>query len=332
MIRILFATAALIATPAFGQSAPRTLGPLPNATLGRWIDALPGKGVHQYDDLLVRDVDRTCSQFCIRISDGSERVLIERGVYHHNGSPEQILAIFSLGSSGSMTLRNVTAIGGKDARKVKTAFPNVDDVMAAQRTFLNVEGGSFSNAWDAGIDTKATTKLTGTVTLANNGVNLKVWSKLTADTIISRDPERGHVSCLSSPVVACNVYIKKLIAYDSDANGLLVGFQGSNTIVRIDECELHVKPTMRPQWIKNGVTGVKLILGPTCVKDGKVVVAPDKPIAAAPVPQIVDAGQLLPDGKPDGLIKLGAKWAKMLGLNPNTIVRHLDGYRYQVVR
>jgi hypothetical protein len=301
-IRIVLAITALLAAPVIAQSAPRTVGPLADARLGSWIDALPGKGTHRYDDFTVKDVSRTCSGYCMRISDGSKRVVVEGGVWRHFGSPEKILAIFAIGSSGSLTLRNVTAVGGKDNRKVKTAFPNVDDVMAAQRTFLNIEGGSFSNSWDAGIDTKATTTLNGTVTLANNGVNLKAWGPLTAQTIVSRDPERGHVSCLRSPVVACNIHIKKLIAYDSNPDGLLVGFQGSNTTVRIDECELHVKPTMRVSWMKNGVTGANLILGPSCVKDGKVVVAPLKPVGVTPVAKIgFDLGVVLQNnGNKDG--------------------------------
>lgn len=54
--------------------------------------------------------------------------------------------------------------------------------------------------------------------------------------------------------------------------------------------------------------------------------------SAAPAGQIVDAGQLLPDGSKDGLFQLGSKWAKSVGLKTNTVVRRLDGFRYQVVR
>lgn len=66
--------------------------------------------------------------------------------------------------------------------------------------------------------------------------------------------------------------------------------------------------------------------------DGKVVVASLKPIVALPAAQIVDAGQMLPDNSKDGLIELGAAWAAKLKLKTGTVVRHLDGFRYQVVR
>lgn len=57
-----------------------------------------------------------------------------------------------------------------------------------------------------------------------------------------------------------------------------------------------------------------------------------KPIVALPAAQIVDAGQMLPDNSKDGLIELGAAWAAKLKLKTGTVVRHLDGFRYQVVR
>lgn len=251
-----------------------TLGPSTNTgkIYGVWKRAPHSKGSHTLDNVLIKDVSRTCRDDCLEIEDGSGPVTVQGGTWRHVGSSEKISAPFT-NQNGNLILDRVTAVGSYDAMiKPKTRFPNTDGVMSAQRTFLTVNGGSFSSFWDAAIDTKATTKLIGTVTLANSGVSLKVWGLTTADNIISRNPRRGHISCLRSPVVGCNLHIKKLVAYDSNPNGLLVGFQGSNTTVRIDACELHVRPTMRVQWIKPGVTGTKLILGPTCANDGKVVV------------------------------------------------------------
>lgn len=241
---------------------------------GVWKRAPHSRGSHTLDNMLIKDVSRTCRDDCLEIEDGSGPVTVQGGTWRHVGPPEKISAAFT-NQNGNLILDGVTVVGSYDPMvRPKTRFPNTDGVMAAQRTFLTVNGGSFSNFWDAPIDTKATTTLTGTVTLANSGASLKVWGRTTAEKIISRNPRRGHISCLRSPAVACDLHIKKLVAYDSNPNGLLVGFQGSNTTVRIDACELHVRPTMRVQWIKPGVTGTKLILGPTCVKNGKVVVYP----------------------------------------------------------
>lgn len=280
MRRILTLAAVSCVVPLAASVSAReyraTVGPSADTgkIYGVWKRAPHSKGSHTLDKLLIKNVSRTCRDDCLEIEDGSGPVTVQGGTWRHVGSPEKISAAFT-NQNGNLILDGVTVVGSYDPMvKPKTRFPNSDGVMAAQRTFLSVNGGSFSNFWDAAIDTKAATTLTSTVTLANSGVSLKVWGRTTAETIVSRNPRRGHVSCLRSPVVACDLHIKKLFAYDSNPNGLLVGFQGSNTTVRIDACELHVRPTMRVQWIKPGVTGTRLILGSTCANDGKVVVYP----------------------------------------------------------
>lgn len=267
---------ALLAASVWAQQYRVTVGPLVDngKIYGVWKRAPHSKGTHTLDNVLIKDVSITCRDDCLEIEDGSGPVTVQGGTWRHVGPPEKISAAFT-NQNGNLILDGVTVVGSYDPMvKPNIRFPNTDGVMAAQRTFLTVKGGSFSNFWDASIDTKATTKLTGTVTLASSGVSLKVWGHTTAENIVSRNPRRGHISCLRSPAVACDLHIKKLVAYDSNPNGLLVGFQGSNTTVRIDACELHVRPTMRMQWTKPGVTGTKLILGPTCENNGKVVVYP----------------------------------------------------------
>lgn len=278
-MRIIFTMAACLcvipfAAPAWAQNYRVIAGPSADngKIYGVWKRAPHSKGSHTLDNVLIKDPGRICRDDCLEIEDGSGPVTVQGGTWRHVGSPEKISAVFT-NQNGNLILDGVTVVGSYDPMVTpKTRFPNTDGVMAAQRTYLTVNGGSFSNFWDAAIDTKATTTLTGTVTLANSGVSLKVWGRTTANNIVSRNPRRGHISCLRSPVVACDLHIKKLVAYDSNPNGLLVGFQGSNTTVRIDVCELHVQPTMRVQWIKPGATGTKLILGPTCASNGKVVV------------------------------------------------------------
>jgi hypothetical protein len=337
MIRILLASAAFIAAPAIAQeaapAAQTVLGP--KITNSAAIDTVTGPANYRYpkkyDGYVLRDYTVTSSSFGVRNNDGSE-ITIDRGSWRDTGSPEKIGAVFALGGSGSLNLRNVTAAGNYDPKKkVKTEFPNRDVVMGAQRTFLTIENSTLNNAWDASMDTKADTRLIGTVVCQGSRVCLKAWYKVEADTLVSIGARDGDVSCLQSPVVLCSVHIRKLIVRNDNPNGLLVGFQGPGT-VRIDECELHVPASYRVTWAKAKVTGQKLILGPGCAKDGKIVVAPEKPVAGPPAAQIVDAGQLLADGLKDGLITLGPKWAKKLGLKTNTVVRHLDGFRYQVVR
>lgn len=336
MIRYLLALLALsLAAPAIAQEAalkPQTvLGP--KTTNSAAIDTVTGPAKYRYpkkyDGYVLRDYTVTSSSFGVRNNDGSE-ITIDRGNWRDTGSPEKIGAVFALGGSGSLNLRNVTATGNYDAKKkVKTEFPNRDVVMGAQRTFLTIENSTLKNAYDASIDTKSDTKLIGTVVCEGSRVCLKAWYKVEADTLVSINARDGDVSCLQSPVVLCSVHIRKLIVRNDDPNGLLVGFQGPGT-VRIDECELHVPASYRVTWSKAKVIGQKLILGPGCAKDGKVVVAPEKPVAGTPAAQLVDAGQLLPDNSNDGLIRLGAAWAKKLGVKAGTIVRHVDGFRYRV--
>lgn len=123
--------------------------------------------------------------------------------------------------------------------------------------------------------------MTGTVTVEDSRVSLKVWGALVGDTLVSRNARDGDVAALQSPVVTGNIHLRTLIVWNEDPNGLLVGFQGDGGIVRIDDCELHVPPTYRVSWIKPGAKNTKLILGPSCVQRGKVVVAPVKAIAPA---------------------------------------------------
>lgn len=336
MNRILLAFAALIAAPAIAQEAapkPQTvLGPKVMTKSAIDTDTGPVKyrWPKKYDGFVLKNYTVTASRYGVRNNDGSD-ITVDGGTWRHTGTPETISANFAVGGGGTLTLRNVTAIGGYDPTgKVKTEFPNVDNVMAAQRTFLTVENGLFRNSWESSIDTKGDTRLIGTVTCDGGRVCLKAWYKVEADTLVSINARDGDVSCLQSPVVLCSVHIKKLIVRNDNSNGLLVGFQGPGT-VRIDDCELHVPASYRVTWAKAKVTGQKLILGPTCVVGGKVVVAPEEPITS-PAAQIVDARQLLPDGSKDGLITLRTVWAKKLHLRVNTVVRHMGGFRYQVVR
>lgn len=325
---------ALMAGPSFAQTSPKTIGPDPDTgkVYGVWKRAPHSKGSHTLDKLTIKYVSKTCRDDCLEIEDSSAPVTVKGGTWRHVGSPEKISAAFT-NQNGTLILDGVTAVGGYDpAIKTTVKFPNTDLVMSAQRTYLTVNGGTFSKAWDAGIDTKATTTLTGTVTIEDSRVSLKVWGPLVGDTLVSRNPRDGNVACLKSPVVTCNIYLRKLVVWDKNPNGLLVGFQGDDGVVVIPECEIHAPPTYRVSWVKPGSKNTKLVLGPTCAKDGKVVLAPAKSAASSVAAQIVDAGELLPDGSKDGLITLGSKWAARLKLKTNTVVRHLDGYRYVVVR
>jgi hypothetical protein len=317
---------------AIAQSSARVIGPSADTgkVYGIWKRAASAKGNHTLDNLLIRDVSVTCSGNCLEIEDNSAPVTVQGGVWHHRASPEKISAIFT-NKNGGLILSNVVAIGNYDGRPVKAEFANTDGAMAAQRTLLTVNGGTFRGFWDAGIDTKAMTTMTGTVTAEDNRVSLKVWGPLVGDTLVSINSRDGDVAALKSPVVTGNIYLRKIVVRNSNPNGLLASFQGDGGVIRIDECELHVPATYRVSWVKAGSKNTKLILGPTCAKDGKVVVAPLKPLADAQGAQIVNAGQLLPDGSRDGLIKLGAVWAAKLKLKTGTVVRHLDGFRYQVV-
>lgn len=332
MLKYSILLAALLTCTASAQSAPRTVGPDPDTgkVYGVWKRAPHSKGSHTLDNLIIKDVSKTCRDDCLEIEDNSGPVTVQGGTWRHVGSPEKISAAFT-NQNGSLILNAVTAIGSYDpAVSANVKFPNTDLVMSAQRTFLVINGGTFKKAWDAPIDTKATTRLTGTVTVEDSRVGLKVWGPLVGDTLVSRNQRDGNIACLKSPVVTCNIFLRKLIVWDTNPNGLLVGFQGDGGVVTIPECELHVPATYRLRWDLAGNKNTKLVLGPTCARDGKVVVyVPPK--ATGPVDQIVDAGQLLPDGFADGMITLGPKWAKTLGLKANTVVRHLDGFRYQVV-
>lgn len=279
----------VLTAPVLAQT--RVIGPSPDTgkVYGNYIRAPHSKGSRTLDHVLIRDVSKTCSGDCLNIEDSSGPVTVKGGIWRQAGSPEKIGAIFS-NINGTLIVDGVTAIGSYDPKlQPKTKFPNKDGIMSAQRTFLIVNGGRFKSFWDAGIDTKANTTMTGTVTVENSRVSLKVWGPLVGDTLISRNPRDGHIACLKSPVVTCGIHLRKLVAYDSNPKGLLIGFQGSNGVVRIDECELHVPATYRVSWIKRGSKNTKLILGPTCAKGDKIIVTQPVP-TAPPSARIVDAG------------------------------------------
>lgn len=339
MKRIILALLALlIAAPAIAQEA----APTPQTVLGPKtvkapaLDTVTGPAKYRYpkkyDGYVLKDYTVSGPSFSVRNNDGSN-VTVDGGTSIHTGSPEKISANFAVGGSGTLTLRNVHAIGSYDPlKKVKTEFANVDNVMGAQRTHLNIIGGTFEKAWESAIDTKAETKLFGTITCIGGARCLKAWSNVVGQpgsVLVSINSRQGDVSCLKSPVVSGNVHLPFLKVVNDDPNGLLTGFNAACSI-RIDACELHVPPTYRVTWAKGGVKGQTLILGPTCAKGGKVVVAPME--AEVPGAQILDAGQLLPDGSRDGLITLRTVWAKKLHVKVNTVVRHIEGFRYQVVR
>ncbi|RYF06804.1 MAG: hypothetical protein EOO77_26455 [Oxalobacteraceae bacterium] len=274
---LMFVLTFLGASPAFADPAPRTLGREKVKQTTSYIDALHKKGLRRYDNITVKDVDAKCSHYCIRIEDNSGPVTVKGGTWRHNGTPDKISGVFA-NVNGRMIVDGVTATGNYDPKVTpKARFPNEDGIMAAQRTFLTVNGGTFRDFWDAGIDTKATTVMTGTVTVENSRVSLKVWGPLVGDTLVSRNPRDGNVSCLQSPVVTCNIYLKKLVVWDTNPNGLLIGFQGSDGVVAIGACELHVPSTYRVRWDKVGNKNTKIFLGPSCVKGGKVVVASPAP-------------------------------------------------------
>lgn len=149
MIRILLATTALIAAPAIAQEAvpkPQTvLGP--KTVNGPTIDTVTGPAKYRYpkkyDGYVLKDYTVVSKGFGLRNNDGSS-ITVEGGNWRHTGKPTTISASFALGGSGALTLRNVTATGSYDpAVPVTARFENTDGVMAAQRTFLTIEGGTF---------------------------------------------------------------------------------------------------------------------------------------------------------------------------------------------
>jgi hypothetical protein len=348
MFRPLSLMLALVcANPSLAQEGkpPVTLGPkvieqttsVINTDTGNVKYRVPFK----YDNVTLKDYDVTTSHFGVNIKDGSH-VTIDGGTWRHNGSPEKISASFAVGvgtPSSTLTLQNVHAIGSYDpAKNVKTEFANVDNVMAAQRTYLTIIGGEFEKAWDASIDTKGETKLFGNVVCRDSRVCLKAWNHTVAQpdsVLFSYGSRDGDVACLSSSAGKCDVFLPMLEVHNSNPSGLLVGFQGPGT-VHIAACRLYVPESYRVSWVKRGVKGQTLILGPTCAKDGKVVVYKE------PVGVRLDLGEILVDKNGGGVrltttatiarlnATLKAKGSAIV-LKFGDVVRNVGGTEYEFV-
>lgn len=107
---------------------------------------------------------------------------------------------------------------------------------------------------------------------------------------------------------------------------------GANAIIDIKECVIDV-PVGTPfvRYHDGGrASNVKLTLGKSCAMDAKGY-AVNTPVTVV-APRAFDAGQVLNDHDGDGLVKLGAAWAKKLNVPTGTTVHSTGGTWYEIVR
>ncbi|KQM50356.1 hypothetical protein ASE69_20810 [Sphingomonas sp. Leaf208] len=341
MIRNLLATTAataLITTPAYADVRPQA---------GKVYENIVSNGSYKFleskkgdaNRVTVRNAKLTVSRIGFQINTLVKGFVLDRvtvaATKVNKGGDFPAGLVVGAGSGPSEVTVSDAEFSGFTMDQVPDKYTNGDGVDCSTRTAsLRISRTYLHDNSDGGLDTKCIT-VADDLTAARNYRNFRIWGQFTGTKLTSVDPRNAHVWI--SGGAAQVVTIDRLVVKNTvnTASVLFIASELPVTVL-VKACEVAVLPGT---LLQSGGKNARVTWGPTCLRDAKgyainTAIMPAKAATApaAPVPQIVDAGQLLPDGKPDGLIKLGAKWAKVLGLKPNTIVRHLDGYRYQVVR
>ncbi|MET4595041.1 MULTISPECIES: hypothetical protein [unclassified Sphingomonas] len=343
MIRYLMLLLALITAPL---AAASHVTPKPNARIGsvekpyassgsyRWLDDNKGDP----SGTVIDHATVSANQRGVNLERESANITIRDSVIA--GQKPQANTIFPAGiyaEHGRNLLIERTTI--RDWTTIANGKYRQGDCIDAEWGFvgLTLRDVVLSGCTDGGYDSKARNDLLDRVTAIGNKKSFRLWYSMhTATSIESINPTEVHIETSTRADGAYGMGAGSLTAervtFWSTGKQPLFSL-GPNAVINIKkECFIAVPPgTPFIKYHDGGrASNVKLNLGKNCAMDAKGY-AVNTPVTVA-APRGFDAGQVLDDRDGDGLVKLGAAWAKKLKVPTGTTVRSTGGTWYEIAK
>lgn len=166
---------------------------------------------------------------------------------------------------------------------------------------------------DGGFDTKGDYRLEN-CRAERNKRNYRAWDGGVYVNCTSRDPREAHwwfgTGMLDATLVNPT--------FEGTGHHLMIDYGKPGQVIAITGGSVDGRPITRVEDLRIKKNG-----------KGKNVTVTWAPIAVAP--RGFDAGEVLPDANKDGLVKIGAAWAKKLSLPVGSVLKNIGGTRYEVV-
>ncbi len=346
MIRYLMLLLALIVAPL---SAASHVTPKPNARVGSAEKPYTSSGSYRWMDdnkgdpsgTVIDHATVSANQRGVNLEKESANITIRNSVI--SGVKPQANTIFPAGiyaEHGRNLLIERTTI--RDWTTIVNGKYRQGDCIDAEWGFvgLTLRDVVLSGCTDGGYDSKARNDLLDRVTAIGNKKSFRLWYSMhKATSIESINPTEVHIETSTRTDgkygMGAGSLTAQRVTFRSTGKQALFSL-GPNAVINITEgCVIDVPPgTPFVRYHDGGrASNVKLNLSKTCAMDAKgyAINTPVVPAAAAPR-RGFDAGQVLNDRDGDGLVKLGAAWAKKLKLPTGTTVRSTGGTWYEIAR
>ncbi len=189
---------------------------------------------------------------------------------------------------------------------------------------------------DGGYDGKARDVLLDRVTSSGNKISFRFWyTPVKATSIVSINPTEAHIQLNTRADRAYGMgpsgIIADKITFISKGRQPLF-WAGPGSIIAPKECVIDVAPGTPFLKFRDGgkPSNVTATLGKNCTHDAQGY-AVNTPVTVA-APRGFDAGEVLVDRDGDGLVKLGAAWARKLKVPTGATVRSTSGTWYEIAK
>jgi len=256
----------------------------------------------------------------IRLRQNASDILIENGTIQGKGPQKG--SDLPVGFEARDTVHDVTVRGvtssGHTMATVAGKYTNGDGFGNERGTYRITFDDCHSNDnSDGGFDLKAREQVLIGCSASRNGRNLRAWGDGHTDHFTSIDPRGAHI-WHSGDLTGDWLHDEPQFIgggnvphfyLESDADGcpFTITVRGGT---------VNGKPITRLEDLI-----VKSVKG----KSAKLIWIPPAVLAG------IDAGEVLPDKDGDGLVKIGAAWAKKLNLPVGSVLKNIGGTRYEVV-
>jgi hypothetical protein len=327
MIRYFMLLLALIASPALaGPDRPLKPGTVitnaRNLTSYRYVDAK--------DEATGLRMDRFALKYGragIRLQGNAHDIVIRNGLMTTKGitSGSDLPVGIDLGGTvHDVLIEDVTTTGHRMVY-VPKKYTNGDGFSQEAQVYrVTYRRDVSTDNSDGGFDLKGQARLEDLVA-ERNGRNYRFWNDITASTLISREPSGAHV-WLNAKAPQTVVIDRLIVSSRTTAPVLRIENTYAVTIT-VKECVIAVPAGTLLQW---GGKAARVTWGKNCTRDAKGYAVNTQVNVAAP--RGFNAGQVLDDRDGDGLVKLGAAWAKKLNVPTGTTVHSTGGTWYEIVR
>lgn len=256
----------------------------------------------------------------IRLRQNASDILIENGTIQGKGPQKG--SDLPVGFEARDTVHDVTVRGvtssGHTMVTVAGKYTNGDGFGNERGTYrITFDDCHANDNSDGGFDLKAREQVLTGCSASRNGRSLRAWGDGHTDHFTSIDPRGAHIWHSANLTGDWLHDEPQFIGGGRVPHFYLEGdADGCPFTITVRGGTINGKPITRVEDLT-----IKSVKG----KSAKLVWIPSAVLAG------IDAGEVLPDANKDGLVKIGAAWAKKLSLPVGSVLKNIGGTRYEVV-